>query len=103
MSGFGRTDRFFATQWDATTVGTYYIGLQVNFGNTPDTTMGYRAIEFFPPGETPGENRVGDIGYNQFFSSFARRSRVQRPPRYNSTSAHSKSSLPRRSPSIKMV
>lgn len=70
VSGFGRTDRFFATQWDATTEGTFYIGLQASFGNTPDTNMGYRAIEFFPPNVTPGENRVGDIGYNQFFSSF---------------------------------
>jgi hypothetical protein len=80
VSGFGRTDRFFATQWDATTVGTFYIGLQASFGNTPDTNMGYRAIEFFPPNVTPGENRIGDIGYNQFFSSFG-------APQQNPTSA----------------
>jgi hypothetical protein len=69
VNGFGRTDRFFATQWNNTTVGTFYIAMQANFGNTPDTSMGYRAIEFYPPNVTPGENRVGDIGYNEFFSS----------------------------------
>jgi hypothetical protein len=69
VNGFGRTDRFFATQWDNTTVGTFYIGVQANFGSTPDGNMGYRAIEFYPPNVTPAENRVGDIGYNQFFSS----------------------------------
>jgi hypothetical protein len=67
VNGFGRTDRFFATPWDDTTVGTYYLGLQVNFGNAPvGENMGYRGIEFYPPNETPGENRIGDIGYNQF-------------------------------------
>ncbi|WP_146590946.1 dockerin type I domain-containing protein [Posidoniimonas polymericola] len=70
VNGFGRTDRFFATPWTDDTEDTFYIGLQVNFGDTPDADMGYRAIEFFPPNETPGENRVADIGYNQFFSSF---------------------------------
>jgi hypothetical protein len=69
ISGFGRTERVFATPWNNTTVGTFYIGLQANFGSTPDNNMGYRSIEFFPPGVTPGENRIGDISYNQFDGS----------------------------------
>jgi len=70
INGFGRTDRFFAEPWTDDTEGTFYLSLQVNFGDTPDADMGYRAIEFYPPDVTPGENRIADIGYNQFFSSF---------------------------------
>jgi hypothetical protein len=71
-NGYGRAQRALATPWDNTTVGTFYLGFQVNFGTlaVPGVgNMGYRAIEFYPPGVTPDENRVGDIGYNQFFSN----------------------------------
>lgn len=70
-TGYGRTERYLTTPLDNSTVGTYYISFEANFGNTGSTTgMGYRAVEFFPPNVVPGENRVGDIGYNQYFSSF---------------------------------
>ena len=68
-NGFGRSQRYLRDPWTAATVGTYYIGVQINFGTTT-TNMGYRAMEFFPPDVVPNENRNGDIGYNQFFSTF---------------------------------
>jgi hypothetical protein len=77
-TGYGRVDRFLngtgnPTQalWDANQNGTYYMGFEVNFGTLgAGDTMGYHAVEFYPVGVTPGENRNGDIGYNQYFSSF---------------------------------
>ena len=65
VNGVGRTERYLRTAWDATTVGTYYMSFLVNFGSTAGA-MGYRAVEFFAPDVVPGENRIGDIGYNQF-------------------------------------
>ena len=57
--------------WDATANGTYYLGFEVNFGTVgADGAMAYHGIEFFPTGVVPGENRNGDISYNQYFSSF---------------------------------
>lgn len=69
-TGYGRTERYFQTPWDATTNGTFYIGFSMNFGTTTTPSMGYRAFEIFPPNVVPGENRVFDLGYNEFFSSF---------------------------------
>lgn len=72
VNGAGRTERYLRTPWDDTTVGIYYIGFQMNFGTvvgSGDNNMGYRAFEFFPPNVVPGENRIGDIGYNQYFSN----------------------------------
>jgi hypothetical protein len=76
--GYGRVQRFLnasgnptQANWDGTMNGTFYIGFEVNFGTVgADGSMGYHAVEFFPTGVSPGENRNGDIGYNQFFSSF---------------------------------
>lgn len=70
VNGFGRSERYLTNAWTDATEGTFYIGFEVNFGSTPDGNMGYRAVEFFPPDVVPGENRIGDIGYNQFFSTF---------------------------------
>jgi hypothetical protein len=75
-NGVGRVQRFLnagnpQALWDATQNGTYYIGFEINFGTAAvGGGMGYHAVEFFPTGVSPGENRNGDIGYNQFFSSF---------------------------------
>jgi hypothetical protein len=77
VNGFGRTSRYLNDSgnplavWDDTTTGNYYMSFVVNFGNlAAGGNMGYRAVEFFPPGVVPGENRIGDIGYNEYFSSF---------------------------------
>jgi hypothetical protein len=71
INGFGRTSRFLNVGWDDTTSGTFYMGFQINFGMiAPGGDMGYRAFETYPVGVNPGENRNGDIGYNEFFSSF---------------------------------
>jgi Dockerin type I domain/PEP-CTERM motif len=70
VTGYGRTERYLTTPFTAATEGTYYISALMNFGTTPNGAMGYRAMEFFPPDVVPAENRVGDIGYNQFFSAF---------------------------------
>jgi hypothetical protein len=71
INGFGRTSRFLNVGWDDTTSGTFYIGFQMNFGVADaGGNMGYHALETYPIGVNPGENRNGDIGYNQFFSTF---------------------------------
>jgi hypothetical protein len=73
INGFGRTERYLNNTgnpnavWDDTTTGTYYMSFVVNFGQiAPGGNMGYRALEFFPVGVVPGENRIGDIGYNEY-------------------------------------
>lgn len=77
VNGFGRTERYLnntnnpLADWDDGTTGTFYMSFVVNFGQiAPGGNMGYRAVEFFPVGVVPGENRIGDIGYNEYFSSF---------------------------------
>lgn len=78
VNGFGRTARFLndtgnpLAVWDDSTEGTFYLSVVANFGTIAEGgDMGYRAIEFFPADvDEPGENRIGDIGYNEFFSSF---------------------------------
>ncbi len=71
ISGFGRTSRFLNVGWDDSTSGTFYIGFQINFGAIASGgNMGYRAFETYPVGVDPGENRNGDIGYNEYFSEF---------------------------------
>src|SRR5262249_40232745 len=69
-TGYGRAERFLRTPWDGSTDGTFYMGFEVNFGTVgADGAMGYHAVEMFPPGVSPGENRNFDIGYNQFDGS----------------------------------
>ncbi len=66
----GRTGRFLATPWNDSTVGTFYVGFQVNFGTiagSQDSNMGYRAVELWPDDETVLDDAGRtDIGYNQY-------------------------------------
>ena len=76
--GYGRAQRFLnntgnpaQANWDSTMNGTFYMGFEVNFGTGANSNdMAYHAVEFFPTGVSPGENRIADIGYNAYFSSF---------------------------------
>jgi hypothetical protein len=77
INGFGRTERYLnntenpQADWDDGTTGTFYMSFVVNFGQIAEGgNMGYRGVEFFPVGVVPGENRIGDIGYNEYFSAF---------------------------------
>jgi hypothetical protein len=62
----GRVGRYLDTDWDNSTVGTYYISFLANFGTTT-AGIGYRSVEFWPVGNDVGEDSGRmDIGYNQW-------------------------------------
>ncbi|WP_197525607.1 PEP-CTERM sorting domain-containing protein [Pseudobythopirellula maris] len=63
-----RVARALAEPWTASTEGTFYISWISNFGARVDgSDMGYRGIEFYSPGNPPGEEgQIGRIQYNQW-------------------------------------
>ena len=75
--GNGRAGRYLWDPWDDATEGTFYLSFLVNYGalTDPETdTMGYRSVEFWPPGVFVG-TEIGrmQIGYDQFLGAAEQR------------------------------
>jgi hypothetical protein len=69
-----RIGRNFATPWDSTTIGTYYLSFVAHYGamapDNQDGDMGYRAVEFWDSGgiaDLAEGSAAGYIGYNAYF------------------------------------
>jgi hypothetical protein len=83
-SSEGRVGRYLATPWESTTVGTFYIGYQANYGTVADPNtnnqpdLGFRTTEFWPVGNVIGQDaNRSEIGYQGFADN-----EQQRLPRF---------------------